>query len=452
MADDLSAVIDTSLSDIQDEITLDNQVEDTQIDDTQVDDQDQSVTDADDQADDQSQSDDKSEDEKGEKKDFGKGDDDVDLRKAAKEVREALNKFRDSDPANKPLAKALRQALGHDLAYQESFKTPEEARVTKASIDALGGQEGLATLQQTATTFEEERSAFKIGDPKVLESIAKDSPEGFKKLVPAALDMLAKSDYDSFSKMMHPHLVDSLVKSNVPAVFDTLMEAAASGDAEMVKKIAGNLVSWFKGQQSTAAQYRQQAVSPEQDKIKAEWDKINAAKDADFSAAWQKQVGDFAISNLEKASKPYTGGLNEGQKTDFINGVIADIQRRLNSDKVYEKQEAAILKTRNVQKIAAFKNAKIQSLIPEAIQAVAGLRRLTPARPGVKTPGVAKPGAKVAAPVTGQGSAAAPIRLAAKPSLGDIDEKTPLEARIGSKALMKSGPYKGKWVTWKGAK
>ena len=374
----------------------------------------------------------------------------LDLRKAAPELRKTLNTMRETDPKT---AKAFRAALGEDLAYKESFNTPEEARLVKAEVEAIGGREGLASLQSIAADVEETDALVEAGDPKVLERIQSDSPEGFKLLVPHAVEMYSKADPEGFSRMVHPYLVNSLIAANVPQVFDALVEAATNGDSDSVKKIASNLTQWLKGQQSQAQQLRGSQMNPERDKISAEWKKINEAKDADFNSKWQASVGSFALSGIERAVKPYSSGLSDAQRSDFIRGVVSDIQQRLSRDAVYTKQEAAILRQRDPDKVAAFKNAKIQSLIPSAVQAVAELRRLSPSRPGAtaKTAAAPKAGAKSPALASGSpGTPTNPIKVQSRPNAKDIDPSTPLESRIAQKAKMGTGPNKGRWVTWSG--
>lgn len=393
---------------------------------------------------------DESEDETKEKT-ASKGDDDVDLRKAAKELRESLNKLREIDPK---AAKSLRQALGHDLAYQESFKTPQDARVAKATIDAIGGTEGLATLQDTAVRFQEQETLSEAGDPALVKNYAKDFPDGFKKAAPVMLDELRAMDKDTYNKVLLPHLVDSLEASGMGNVFNSLQEAAQNGDTEAVKKIAANLTQWLGGTQANAKQLRASLAQPESDAIKSGWDELNKAKEAEFDKSWRAPVGQYASGKIYKTGEPYIRNVAVGQQRAFFQEVIKEMDRRITGDKTYTTQEQALMKSksRDINKIVAFKNAKIDTLVQSSVEKVAKEWKLTPKVAGSKPTGkpAAKPG--TVAPVVGVGSTPQnPVYLKEKPPVADRDTtiKGAVDHQIAGRALMKSGPYKGKWVSWR---
>lgn len=395
--------------------------------------------------------DDEPKDEKGDKKSAGKGDDDVDLRKAAPELRNALNKLRETDPKG---AKLLRAALGHDLAYQETFKSPEEARVFKASVDAVGGPEAIAEMQEQVAYSQEIDALADAGDPKVLDTFFNDFPDGTKKLAPVFLEKLRELDAKAFNAVLQPHLVDSLVGAEIPQVFDALLAAANEGNTEAIKKIAGNLVNWMKGNQSSAQKFRTTTNDPERDKIKSEWDKINTEKESSFTKQWSEPVKQHAMSSIYKAGLPYVRTVPMGQQKAFFQEVVNEIQRRMDGDKTYAQQENALMKskTRDASKIANFKNAKVDVLVPSVIEKIAkdfGFKATAAKAAGSKPAAGAKAGVK---PVVGAGSSPMnPVYIKDKPAQQDRDlsVKNAIELQIAGKALMKSGPYKGKWVTWR---
>lgn len=389
-------------------------------------------------------------------KKFGKGDDDVDLRKAAPELRTALNKLRETDPKG---AKLLRAALGHDLAYQETFKTPEEARVFKASIEAVGGPEGVAALQEQAAFSQETDALLEANDPQILDRIAEDFPKALPSLTPHILDKLRTTDKEAYNKALLPHLVDSLEASGLGNVLNAAQEALNNGDVEGAKKVVANVLAWMGGKSAEAKNLRTTMTSPEMDKINEERTKLNSEREQMFEKQWREPVGQHASATIYKMGEPYIRAVPVGQQRVFFQEVIKEINNRVTGDKTYMSQENAHIKSKNrdINKIVAFKKAKIDTVVQGAVEKVA---KDFGYKPGVKpTAPAPKAGAKPGAtkPVTGAGATPQnPIVVKEKPAEADRDKdkmgKGYVDHIIAGRALMKSGPYRGRWVTWRGAK
>lgn len=462
---DPTAVLDAGNQDdqnIDDQNVDDQNLDDQNVDDQNVDDQNADDKSGDDAADDADKSDDdKSGDDadKDDKAKGGKGDDDIDLRKAAKELRESLNKLREIDPK---AAKALRSALGHDLAYQESFKTPQEARVFKAAVDAVGGPEAIAQMQEQIAYSQEIDSAAEVGDPKVLDTFAKDFPDGYKKLMPHYLDSVKKMDREAYAQAIQPHLIDNLEAAGVGNVLAALQEAAQNGDADAVKKIAANLAAWYGGQKQTAAKFRTDSANPEREKIDGEWKKLNDEKEKGFWGGVSKSINEKALPLLSSKTKPYLQNVPLGQQQAFLQSVTAEAIRRINGDKTYTAQDNALSKAKNrdANKIVAFRTAKFESVLEGAIEKVAkdfgykpGQKPAAGAKPGAGKPGAGKPPV-----ITGAGASSTnPQYVDPKfaPKFEDLDlakmggKDKALTFKIAGKGVPKSGPYKGRWISWR---
>jgi hypothetical protein len=385
-----------------------------------------------------------------------KGDDDVDLRKASKEIRDALTKFRDADPANKPLAKALRTALGHDLAFQESFKTPQEAREFKAAVEAIGGREALADMSSQIAFSQETDSMLQANDPKVLDRITQDFPEALPKLLPHVLDRAMKANKEAYASAIQPHLIDNLEAAGVGNVLSALKEAAEKGDNEAVQKIAANLAAWYGGQKSSAMKFRTELTNPMSDELTKRSQELDKREASQFESQWKQPVGQHASNAIYKAGAPFVTKVPVGQQRAFFQAVISEVDRRITGDKTYTSQEQALMRSKNrdANKIVAFKNAKIDTIVPDAVAKVAkDFGYKVGSAPAVKPTGDkgTKPGAKAPA-VTGAGSTPQnPVYVKEKPADADRDKtiKGYVDHVISGRALMKSGPYKGKWVSWR---
>jgi hypothetical protein len=407
-------------------------------------------------------SDDKSDDKEGDKEGKGrKGDDDIDLRKTSKEIYNALTKFRDASPENAPLAKVLRQAIGHDLAYQESYKTPQEARIARAQMDALGGPEGIASTQEVLADIEATDAMLDSSDAKVLDKFGEKHKAGIVGLAPHYLEKLKGWDEKAYKTAILPHLVDNLASAGFEGVLSALIDAVkdeGSPDVKTIKQIVGNLQSWFGNQKQQADGVRNSLTNPKSAALDDREKKLNERDEQAFHGEWKQSVREHSSTAIWKEMQPYVKNFNDNQKRDFAQGVIDEIQRRLNADKVYNKQKDALLnsKTRSKERIVAFQNAKLDSVVAEAAKTIFANRY--GGKAPVKSAAADKSGKGAGkgsdAPATGLGSMNSPIFVKDKPARNDRDATKDPEAlyEIAGKAFMKAGPYKGKWVTWRAPK
>src|SRR4029077_7264044 len=81
----------------------------------------------------------------------GEADEDkpVDARTNPAAVRAALKALRDSNPAMAPIARQLNDAFGRYNAYKQVFPKVAEAQNARALLDAVGGEEGFVSLQES---------------------------------------------------------------------------------------------------------------------------------------------------------------------------------------------------------------------------------------------------------------------------------------------------------------
>ena len=108
------------------------------------------------------------------------------LKKRISELRRQADSI--ADPAQKAAlladAKALNDTVGKGRAYEQVWPTVREAREAKTLVESFGGKDGLAQVQQTLSRVQEIDAALESGDPRAVEALWKDAPEGMVKLAP----------------------------------------------------------------------------------------------------------------------------------------------------------------------------------------------------------------------------------------------------------------------------
>ncbi len=370
----------------------------------------------------------------------------TDGRTLPKEVQAALKKFKEAHPEDAKAIEELRKSFFSSRQHGEFFKTPAEARQAKATLELIGGAEGISNLQSQVAAIEMVDASFEKGDPQVLDDIASDYPEGFKKLIGPAIDKLQKMDGAAYAAAMQPHTFAAMEAAGLGPVLGAIAEAIGANDLAKAKDLIGKSLQWYKGQQEQAGT-RQKVDDPERQKFETERRTFEQQKEQTF----RQDIGRATVGHqqemVNKTLAPYLKSkpLGAEAKADLADGVDREIQRLLKADTVYQQQIKAMLaaKTRDPEKIKQYVNATVDEATPKAVKAV-WTRRYG-----------ATPAARPAIPQNGQRPAVAnhansgPLKIAAKPNREDVDwGKTKDILYITNKAFMAKGPYKGRLVTW----
>ena len=316
----------------------------------------------------------------------------------------------------------------------------------RAALDAIGGTEGLATLQSTVASVEETDALVDAGDPKVLDQIIEDSPEGFKKLAPHVLSRLSKLDPEAFGRTIQPHLVRGLTEANFAGVLSAL--ASKLGDNAEAIAIVRDMQAWFDNQKQQAERQNADALNPEREKLSAREAKLVENEKKQFEGQISSKVDPHIRQTLGASLKPYSTALKAqpaGVQQAIAAAAITQLSQALDADKAFVSQFNAMKgrKGADPAKAAQFANARVSQLAEQVIASVVKSF-------GLKQNGN-KPGPKVDA---GGAQRNAPnnsiVKLSKAPNDGDIDwdDLQATEAYIRGRARMKSGQFKGRIVEW----
>jgi len=367
-----------------------------------------------------------------------------DGRTLPKDVQTALKSLKEAHPEFSKALDELRKGYFSARQHSEFFKSPAEARQAKATLDLVGGAEGISSLQSQIAAIEQVDSSFEQGNPQVIDDVATDYPEGFKKLVPYSLDKLQKLDANAYNTTLQPHVYAAMESAGLGTVLQELSRAIATNDTASIKSWVEKTAQWYEGQKQQAGS-RPKQDDPERQKFETERKQFEEQKEQSF----RKEIGSHTYQNqqseITKALTPYlkTRTLSAEAKTDLNDGINAEINRILKADSNYQAQVKAMLasRSRDPQKIEQYINAAVSEAAPKAVKAVWTRRYGSVAAAKPVTPQNQK------SPVNPASSA--PVKLTAKPNRDDVDwSKTKDIMFIASKAIMKNGPYKGRMVTW----
>lgn len=370
----------------------------------------------------------------------------VDGRTLPKEVQSALKSLKEAHPEHAKALEELRKSYFSSRQHGEFFKTPAEARQAHATLQLAGGAQGIAEMQSKVAAIEMVDTSFEQGDPQVLEDIASDYPEGFKKLIGPAIEKLQALDPQSYAKTLQPHNFAAMEAAGLGPVLDAIGQAVAANDLAKAKDLIGKSLAWYQGQKQQAGQVKQNSVDPERAKFETERQKFHSEKEQSFRQAIGSKTSAHQHSEVEKALAPYlkTKSLTNDERADITAGINGRVNALLKADGTYQSQMKALLaaKNRDPEKIIQYVKAAVSEKAAQAVRARYGNKAPSPkAAAAAATDKTNKP--------VGNPAQSGPIKIAAKPNRADVDwSKTKDILFITNKAYMKNGPHKGKMVTW----
>lgn len=379
----------------------------------------------------------------------GEGEGAHDARRLPSQIRSALKQFRDQFPDQAPVARALNDAYGRYTAYQQVFPKVEEARQARATLEALGGTDGVADIQARVADMEEIDSLLSAGDPAVLDKIRDIAGEGLGKLAPHLLDSLEQSDPEAYAGAIRPHLVAGLENAGFQQALYQLSEALRTDNKDAATKILSGMAEWFNQQKRDTEQSRRSTPDPREAQLTEREKQIQQREETAFRESLRGTTSTHANQTLGKTLSPYLKQLNLSleAKQDLAQGIYDEVGRLLESDAGYQRQIKAMMgaKNRDMGRLTSFMNAKLTEIAPTAVKAVVtrryGATLGKQGAPAAKTNAAAQP--KTAATA---GTPNAPVRIAEKPGREMIDyQKTSDDDLVRGRAWLKSG----KFVAWR---
>ncbi len=357
------------------------------------------------------------------------------------EVAKLIRELRTARPEADKLLKSLHDSyFGHN-AYKQLFPSVDEGRALKAQLEAVGGADGLAKLQDLESDIQEMYGSLERGDPAVLDEMIAEYPDGMKTLLAAGFERLAQLDpqayWQSLQRPMAQYLLqDSGLAQSLGLVYERLQNNEADGAMKELQRIG----QWLQGMSNLPERPTPQTVAADQDRQKWQAEREQMVK---------QQAGRELFTHLDQALRQQleplwkNHQLSDEAKNDLLQGVLIELDGMMKSDPLYQRNTAAYLKQGDVGKFMNFAKSSLQPQLGKAVNAVWNRRYGSlPARRQTATPKVAPSASAPAAPTNG-----APVFIPQKPVRADIDyDKTTLDMMLRQQAYLKSS---GKLVTWR---
>jgi hypothetical protein len=370
-----------------------------------------------------------------------------------RDVTKTLRELRDANPDRAPILRQLNDSFFRAEKYSEAFPTPEDAQRAKATFEALGGDEGIASLRQAQNQVADIDRMAAEGDPKMIDAWVSESKDGFIKAAPVFLDTLERTDPRAYASTLQPHLVKAIVSAGLGNSLDRIAWFANRVESPELKQEIAQVQRWLGGLVEEENKRQTQQNDPRMAEIQAGSRKVAEERANLLLEKIGVQVQPYLSSTIERAISEHSKGakLGENVVSDLRDAVIQEIDRTLRSDKVYQSNLAALKAKGDISAITKYIKTNVDSLRARIVRDVWN-KRVTPFQTAAKPNGAeprqaAQPVQRAAQPRTNS----AALLLLGKPKITDLDmDRDPdRQLFIAGRGYLKAGPNAGKLVQWR---
>jgi len=391
--------------------------------------------------------------------DPGEGDSvETDARKFDQQTKDSISSLKNlakqaTDPKQREslnnAAKALAKQFFGRQAYEKEFPTVQEARQAKATIEALGGEDGITELQNKVRDYDTEIEQFANGDRDLIEQLHRGNPESVIKAAENIIDILTETrNAAGLDRLLMKPMVERMDAVGFGSTLVTIAKLLETGKGQEAYDTLAKLGEWYgklKGETEKLASSRVTKDPREQEFAQRE-QRLQQQERETETRLLSNEVTRLNNGALSKTLDPFFKEIkmsNEGRR-EFTQQVMHKVWDAMKADKGYLRNAKDIRAKGDNERTSRFISAKFAELLPQVFRAhrntlypnLSRTASVTPIKPNGSTNG--KPATpKAAVPATGQ-----PIRVTDAPPFDEVDwTKTPDALWLSGKAYLKNGKY-----------
>lgn len=363
--------------------------------------------------------------------------------KLSQKALQTLNELKAKDPK---LAAEFKQSLF--VASSLKALIPDGIKgvqALKQSIEAVGGVEGIQTLQSENQKWNDLDAQYTGADPAFVEAISEFAPDAFAKLAPSIFEKYASISPDGYAQYVCSTIVADMQAKQIPLALARIADHI--GDKPQAVELLNQVIKYVNGLDATGRSTPKPVAgknAPAPDARAAELDKrettlrqseFRTAADSNlkstFASAWDKATAGLKIDDRQK------GAIQEL----FSSRLLA----RLKGDPEFDKNVQKFFKAGDREGYNRFIGTAYRDHVSPALRAA--IDQIMPARRPGPTPGAPAPRTppKPAPPPVGNvptGFAS----VASRPAAGTIDfQRTSPSMISAGKAILADG----KKVQWR---
>jgi hypothetical protein len=295
----------------------------------------------------------------------------TDGRKIEGATRAAIAALKKVDPA---AAKRVAESYFRDQAVlkETGAKNTGEAitqiRTMKATIESLGGEQGIADLQTEVADYRKEIEQFAAGDPALIQSLGEANPEGLAKSGTQSLEWLKANKPEIYENTIRAPFMERFNKLNFPGFIASVKAAVKEGKGQEAWDLIAGYDKWLKEETGKLESAKAApAKNPEAEKLAKEKAEFEETKQKDFISRVDTDVNRANNPELDKLIGPLQKqlGLQKEGMNHFRNGLIARVWKVLANDKPYLASVKTLRSKGDAGKLASYIHGAFKERLPE---------------------------------------------------------------------------------------
>jgi hypothetical protein len=350
------------------------------------------------------------------------------------QVGKQISDLKKSNPA---AAKAWAKDHYSLNAYKQEFPSVQEARSAKATLESLGGEEGINDLTSEVGDYRNEIEQFSNGDPELLNQLYEANPDALATAGQNLLQLFGERNTGLYDKIIAPAMSTRLADADVYSEFDRLLNFVKEGDGQSAWDTGLKIRNWFEKLQRFAqsnGREARQKVNPEAEALAREREEVAQERSVMRETAIRNDVNTMNMSATKKVVDPFFREVkltNDGKKS-FVDQLNSRIYAMMKGDKTFQRNFKNIRDKGDNARAARFVAGKFAELLPGQFRKLRDALYPNYQRGGTK---VVRPNGAAAA-----GTPAAPKGPVPVPAHGKITGKSGKSYRTDSNGWLIDKP------------
>jgi hypothetical protein len=296
---------------------------------------------------------------------------DADGRKVDAKTRQDLAALKKVNPES---AKRLSDMYhrSRTLMDEVGAKTLSEAvhkvRQINATLEGVGGADGLTELQDEVGDYRNEIQQFAEGDPALLTQLLEGNADAFGKAMTNGLDLLAEKNPKLYDQAIVGAIVSRLESGGVYGAIDEVVKFVQEGEGQKAYDKLGDIKKWLNNAKGLAdGQNRQRKEhNPERDEIERGRQELQTEKRQMFEGGVAEDVNRLNNRASFKLVDPLMRELKIplGGKREFVNALNSRIYTAMKKDQAFQRAAKSLMDKGDRERAAKFTHAKYAELLP----------------------------------------------------------------------------------------
>ena len=332
-------------------------------------------------------------------------------------------------------------------AYEKEFPTVQDARQAKATLESLGGEEGITAMQEEVTDYRKEIEQFSNGDKGLIENLYKGNPESTVKMVEAALDVFRdNNNVAALDQVLMAPIVERLKQVGLHGNLVKAANFVKEGKGQEAYDTLGAIGEWLAkvtGDAESLAKNRT-TKDPREEQFAQREQKIQQQERDTNTRMLSEEITKLNNRDMAKVLDPFFKELrfNHDGKREFAQNLLTKVWAAMKADAVYLRQAQAIRGKGDNARTAQFINAKFAEKLPAIFRSYKNTLYPNLAKAAAKPNGKDLPPAAGGKPAPKPAATGMAIKVADAPAFDDVDwTKTPDSLWMRGFAHLKNGKY-----------